>query len=310
MIKVKNILAAGLAAVCAFSLASCSSKLQGVERPSGKAAVTLTHEESDFKLDVTQKEYDYYYLNFLAEGIGVDKAKEMTEAELRRIGAVYSLAKEHDVALDEDDRKLVKAELDAAVENVGGEKKFKEGLSEFNMTKEIYLSLSQMNSLEIALREYITDEVSGVIKSDDKTVEGDIKENFFAAKQILISNDEGEVSDTNRSLAEDIYAQLTAGADFDALVAEYGEDESMDAEFGRYFTDGMFPTAFEEAVAGLEIGEMSGVIETEVGFHIVVRMPIDDGYVDDNFNQLRYYYLNRCFNELVEERSAELEFNH
>ena len=303
-------MAAALAAVCVFSFASCSSKLQGVERPSGKAAVTLTHKESGLKLDVTQKEYDYYYLNFLAEGIGADKATEKTEAELRRIGAIYSLAKEHDVTIDEDARKLVKADLDAAIEKVGGEKKFNEGLGEFNMTKDIYLSLSQMNSLEIALREYITDEISGVIKSDDKTVEGDIKENFFAAKQILISDDEGEDHEANRARANDIYAQLSDGADFDALLAEYGEDKSMDAEYGRYFTHGMFPDAFESAVADLEIGEMSGVIETEVGFHIVVRMPIDEGYVDDNFNQLRYYYLNRCFNELLEERSAELTINH
>lgn len=310
MIKVKRILAALLAAICLVSLISCSSKIQGVERPSGKTALKLAHGSTDFEMDVTDDEYDYYYLNFLAEGIGADAASEKTEAELRRIGAIYSLAKEHGVALDSDDRKAVKAEVEAAIEQVGGEDKFNEGLAEFNMTKELYLSLSQMNALETVLREYVIDEVSGVIKADDKTVEEDVRQNFFAAKQILISNDKGDDVDSNRELANDIYARLSEGADFDAMVSEYGEDKSMDAGFGRYFTDGMFPEAFEDAVAGLEIGEMSGVIESEVGFHIALRMPIDEGYLDENFNTLRYYYLNRCFNELVAERSGELELTN
>lgn len=310
MIKVKSIIATLLCAGCILSLASCSDRVQGVDRPGGKTAMVLTEESSDFKLEITEDEYDYYYLNFLAEGIGTEEAKEKTLDELKRIGAIYSLAKEHEVSLDSDARKTVEADVDAAIEQIGGEKKFKEGLSEFNMTKEIYISLSQMNSLEIALRDYVTDEVSGVIRSDDDTVEADIRENFIAAKQILISNDDGDDLESNRALAADIAAKLADGADFDELVSQYGEDKSMDAEFGRYFTDGMFPEAFEDAAEELSVGEMSGVVESDVGFHIILRMPIDDGYIDENFNQLRYYYLNRCFNEMLEERAGDIEVEY
>ncbi|MBQ3101132.1 MAG: peptidylprolyl isomerase [Clostridia bacterium] len=307
MIRVKRIIAALLCAVCVLTFASCSDRVQGVDRPGGKTAVVLTEESSDFKLEITEEEYDYYYLNFLAEGIGSEDAKEKALDELKRIAAVYSLAKEHEVELDSDARKTVEAEVDAAIEQVGGEKKFKEGLAEFNMTEDIYISLSQMNSLEIALRDYITDKASGVIRSDDVTVEADIKENFIAAKQILISNDEGDDPDQNRALAADIAAKLADGADFDEFVSEYGEDENMDAEYGRYFTAGMFPDAFEEAAEDLSVGEMSGVVESDVGFHIILRMPVEDEYINENFNTLRYYYLNRTFNEMLEERAENIK---
>lgn len=299
-----------LAAGCILLFAACSQRVQGVDRPEGKIALELTEKDSDFKLEVTKAEYDYYYLNFLGEGIGADEAEARTLAELKRIAAIYSLAKEHEVELDEDGRKAAEAEMNVAIERVGGEKEFNEGLAEFNMTKELYVSLSQMNSLEVILRDYVTDEASGVIRSDDDTVEADIKENFIAAKQILIANDEGDDIDENRELAASIVAKLSEGGDFDELLAEYGEDKSMDAEYGRYFTDGMFPEAFENAAKELSVGEMSQVVESEVGFHIILRMPIEDEYVDENFNTLRYYYLNRCFNEMLEERVGDLEVDH
>ena len=76
MIKVKSIIATLLCAGCILSLASCSDRVQGVDRPGGKTAMVLTEESSDFKLEITEDEYDYYYLNFLAEGIGTEEAKE------------------------------------------------------------------------------------------------------------------------------------------------------------------------------------------------------------------------------------------
>lgn len=306
MIKVKNIVAAALAAACVVSFSSCGEKLQGVDRPSGETALEMSYAEGDFEFKVTKAEYDYYYLNFLAEGAGAEQASEKTLAELKRIGAIFSLAEEYDVSLGKEEREAVENELEATIEGFGGKKQFEEGLAEFNMTRELYLSLSQFNSLEIALRTFVTDEVSGIIKSDDATVEKDISENFIAAKQILISNDDGDDVDENRKLAAELADRLSAGEDFDSLAAEYGEDEDMDPVYGRYFTHGMYPEVFESTAEKLSVGETSGVVESEIGFHIILRMPIDDGYVDENFNKLRYYFLNRSFNEMVEERMGQL----
>lgn len=311
MIKVKVIVAAALAAACLISFCSCGSRTQGVERVNGDTVLELKHTESDFSISFSDTEYDYYYLNFLAEGIGADEAAENTLAELKRLGAIFSVAAEYEVTLDKDDREEVGQNIESLVGSFEDDEDFDSALAEYNMTRELYTSLSQINMLETNLREYVIDEASGIIKSDDVTVESDIAQNFIAAKQILISNDDGDDSEENRFLANDILAKLEAGEDFDALVEEYGEDENMDAQYGRYFTHGMFPDEFEEAALSLGEGELSGVIESDVGFHIILRMPIDDEYVEDNFETLRYYYLNRVFNEMLEERAGEFnaEYN-
>lgn len=310
MIRVKAFTAAALAAACLISFASCAKKVQGVERPDGEVMLELKHTETGFTYEVIKGEYEYYYNNYLAEGVGAEEAEEKTLAELRHSAAVCSYAAEHEIELDKDDRKQVKAEIDTVIAAFENKAAFEEGLADYNMTLELYTSLAQLNALETMVREFVTNEVSALIKSDDETVEADIEENFIAAKQILVSNDEGDDVEDNRALANDILNRLEAGEDFDALVAEYGEDKSMDAEYGRYFTHGMFPDEFEQAALALEVGERSGVVESYVGFHIILRMPIDSEYVDDNFETLRYYFLNRRFNEMIAERAQELEIEY
>lgn len=310
MIKVKAYTAAALAAACLLCFSSCADKQQGVERLSGEPVLEITRADDELAYEVTGAEYDYYYNNYLAEGIGAEQAAQKTLDELCHAAAIISFAAENEIELDKDDRKAVEADIDLLISSFENREEYEQGLADFNMTHELYKSLSQQNALEVKLREYAIDEISGLIKSDDETVEADIMENFIAAKQILISNDEGDDVEQNRLSAESIYAELEGGADFDALVEQYGEDNSMDVEHGRYFTHGMFPDEFEQAALALEIGEHSGVIETEVGFHIILRMPISQEYVDDNFEQLRYYFLNRRFNELVDERASEMNVEY
>ena len=280
---------------------SCNKAL-GVDRPSGKTILHI----GDW--GVTETEYGYFLTNHKENGAADDdSADEAALYDLRRECAVLTLAKQYGVELGDAARERVEQEIDSAASALGGDDKFEAGLAEFGMTRGLYRYLLQLKELESSLRAYLTDEASGIIVSDDKTVLNDIRENFIAAKQILISNDEGDDPEENRALAGEILSRLEAGEDFDELCAEYNEDANMDAEYGRYFTAGMFPSQFEDAARALEIGEHSGVVETSVGYHIILRVGLDDGYIDKNFENLRYYFLNRRFNEILEEKIASLE---
>jgi peptidyl-prolyl cis-trans isomerase D len=75
-----------------------------------------------------------------------------------------------------------------------------------------------------------------------------------------------------RSEAEAILAELQAGADFAALATSKSDDIAS-AEFGGELgtiNPGDYPETFETAAFALsEVGQTTGVVETEFGFHII-----------------------------------------
>ena len=70
-----------------------------------------------------------------------------------------------------------------------------------------------------------------------------------------------------------ILERVLAGEDFDTLMATYGDDPGMRVHPEGYtFTSGAMVTEFEEAVRELEIGGISGLVQTQFGFHIIKRI--------------------------------------
>ena len=74
-----------------------------------------------------------------------------------------------------------------------------------------------------------------------------------------------------REEAEQVLARLAAGENFDTLAAELSTDESNREQGGDlgWFARGMMVAPFEEAAFALQPGEVSGVVETTFGFHII-----------------------------------------
>lgn len=88
-----------------------------------------------------------------------------------------------------------------------------------------------------------------------------------AASHILIKKD----TPNAKAKAEAILAELRAGADFAKLAREKSEDGNA-KEGGAlgYFTSGKMVPTFEAAVKNLQKpGDLSDVVETQFGYHIV-----------------------------------------
>jgi foldase protein PrsA len=72
--------------------------------------------------------------------------------------------------------------------------------------------------------------------------------------------------------AQDLLAQLREGADFATLASEHSQDESTAKNGGDlgYFERGQMVEAFESAAFSMEVGEISDVVESEYGYHIIL----------------------------------------
>lgn len=117
-----------------------------------------------------------------------------------------------------------------------------------------------------------------VTESDIKAFYEENPEHFqqpeqVRASHILIRLAEGsseEQKKTARAKAEDVLAQVKAGGDFAALARQHSQDGSA-AQGGdlNFFQRGQMVPPFEEAAFALQPGQVSGVVESPFGFHII-----------------------------------------
>jgi len=95
---------------------------------------------------------------------------------------------------------------------------------------------------------------------------------MLGAKHILISFASHASPEAAEALALELHARAVAGEDFDTLIATYGEDPGMVASPQGYtFVSGVMVESFEEATRALEIGEISGLVHSDFGIHIIKR---------------------------------------
>ncbi len=93
------------------------------------------------------------------------------------------------------------------------------------------------------------------------------------ARHILLKvhpNANDELRAKVRERMNAIIAELDAGAEFEALAAMYSEDDSksVGGDLG-FFNRGEMVEAFAEAAFATAVGEVTGVVETVYGLHII-----------------------------------------
>ena len=121
---------------------------------------------------------------------------------------------------------------------------------------------------------------------------------YYRAKHILlltkdmtqtVTNDDGttgyaplddETIAQKKAKADELLQQLRASDDpialFDELMNENSEDTGLAANPDGYTTSkGAMVPEFEQAALALKEGEISDVVESDYGYHIILRLPLD-----------------------------------
>lgn len=94
------------------------------------------------------------------------------------------------------------------------------------------------------------------------------------ASHILIrvpENADEAATNKAKTEADDLLKQARAGADFAKLATEHSQDPGSATKGGElsFFAKGQMVPEFEAAAFALKAGELSGVVKTQFGFHII-----------------------------------------
>jgi parvulin-like peptidyl-prolyl isomerase len=158
--------------------------------------------------------------------------------------------------------------------HAGDEQKFIEMLGKSdvileNVKKEIHKNLL----LNEYLNKAIGDQIQVTDEDIQKAYEDYTKNEIATVKHILLltqGKSEAEKKEI-RNKIEDILNQAKQGIDFAELAKTYSEDPGSKDKGGLYenFTRGKMVKPFEDAAFSVPIGELSDVIETVYGYHIL-----------------------------------------
>lgn len=110
---------------------------------------------------------------------------------------------------------------------------------------------------------------------DKNTARYDEPEQIQASHILIRLNPQGTAEEKaqKKARAEEALKKVKAkGADFAALSKEYGEDPTKDrgGDLG-WFTKGRMVKPFEDAAWALKDKQISGIVETQFGFHIIKK---------------------------------------
>ena len=234
-------------------------------------------------------------------------------------------AKLSGVTLSAEDFDYLRGEYEYSVELYGNEEEFLKLIWEQDgcCSKELLDYLVSTGYLASLIFGELYGE-SGEKLSDEEAAELTADDGFLMAWHILrMKPEEGE--DTARAEIEDILKQLNdySGDDFDSFFNElmYEHTEDQDGlsayPYGYLFQDGDMVESFYEACSELPIGEYSGIVESDYGYHIVYRIPINYDVVpfmlskQGDYRSLRSYVAYNLFDlELLKwQGSLEPEFS-
>lgn len=233
-----------------------------------------------------------------------DELKSTTLARLAQIKAMNLLAISRGVTLTSDEEELTEKAAEKYFGSLSDECKSELGIDK-DLITQMYKEYAIANKVYIDVTRDINPEIS-----DDEARTISVKQILLKTYSLDGNGEKREFSDTEKQSvyqrAEQILSKAQSGEDFDALVEQYNEDTQSLYTFGK----GTMPESFEEAAFNLDTDEVSGIVETEYGYHIIKCVStFDREETDNNKTRILKQRKKEAFNQVYDEFVKTLHSN-
>ena len=225
-------------------------------------------------------------VSIYVDGIKLASDTEPIVYENRTLLPLRSVFESIDVpALIRDNRTLIPLRAYAAAQNITLPPEYTDGmlcdvalLQKAGRYEEV---LKGYNTTDKAFRDFFADTaLLGYVKKlfsdvSERECTDYVRAVFVRAKHILTPS---------LAAAQKAEEELKNGADFETLIKIYGTD-FYEQTVGYIFCEGMRTPAFEKASFALKEGEVSDIVESPFGYHIIKRYSFD-GVTDEEIMKI------------------------
>lgn len=192
-----------------------------------------------------------------------ENIKETVLARIARIKAMNLLAERYEITLTNEEHDNAASAAKLYFESLNDKERELLGVDE-----KLLCTMYEEYALSAKVYEYLIADINPEISDDEART--------ITVQHILIKtyslNEAGERVPYSSSAKREAYQRAVealrraqAGEDFSRLSAEYNEDGNSTYSFGK----GTMDAAFEEAAFNLGTGEISDIVESEYGYHII-----------------------------------------
>ena len=251
----------------------------------------------------------------LSDGTNItDYIKSNVYSSVKQHLVLENLANKYGVTLTEGQESAMADSDQTYIDQYGSEEAFEEEIAKLGIRRETYDRVARSNYLYQNLYQLYNTEGSALYASDEDLAVYAADQNYITADHILLSTKDlttgealtDEQKAEKKALAEEIKQKLDAcEGDIDELTAlfqeladQYSEDPGRETyPTGYTFTTGSMVQEFEDAAYALSEGEVSEVVESSFGYHILLRLPLDKSAAAD---EVREEYFTNFIAEQVD----------
>lgn len=257
MKKIKRILLMMLLATLLISSVGCGNEEGTTEK--GDQKVVAEYEGGK----VTNQELQTYIhiLQLLRPELkGQEADKELQDQALTQyIGEKYAL--DQTKANDEDVNSLYESYKTQLIQGLGSEENYKKELTSLSLTDE---DLKEFIKRQVAVQAFFENRLKA--NYEEKPEEFTIA----TVSHILISNQE-RTEEEAETRAKEVLGKLQGGSDFGQMAKEYSDDPGSKDAGGTYenYPIANYVPEFKQAALTLPIGEISDLVKTQFGYHIL-----------------------------------------